>query len=117
MARRRLIPRLRRWSRCLAGLLTLVLQMGICAAPLLDHDGRIPASHAEHRGHRHSRQHNERSCVVCAVRAMQARTVNTDPAPLPRDDRQSLAAIVFGDVPASRDPPASNASRAPPHVS
>ena len=115
--RRRLIPRLRRWSRCLAALLTLVLQVGVGAAPLLDHDGRIPASHAEHRGHRHPRQHNERSCVICGVHAMQARTVSTDPAPLPTHGRQSLATTMFTGVPAARDAPASNSSRAPPQLS
>lgn len=117
MSPRRFLPRLRRWSRCVAALLTLVLQVGVGASPLFDHDGRIPASHAERRGNRHPRQHNESTCVVCAVRALQARAVSTDPVPLPYHRRQPQPTITLADAPPSRDAPTSNASRAPPHLS
>ena len=108
--------RLRHWPRRLAALLMLVVQSGVALAPVLDHDGRIAGPHAEQRGNRHPRQHNERTCVVCAVRALQAPVVRDDPAPLPLESRTP---VEFADreESASRDPPPSNASRAPPLLS
>ena len=116
MAPRRLLPRLHRWSLRLAALLTLVLQVGVGVSPLLDHDGRIPSAHAERHGSRHPRAHNERTCVVCAVRVLQTPTERTHPAPIARQVRKRIE-TVFAAAPASRDPPASNASRAPPPLS
>ena len=116
MAPRRLLPRLHRWSLRFAALLTLVLQVGVGVSPLLDHDGRIPRSHVERHGNRHPRAHNERTCVVCAVRVLQTPTERTHPAAIARQAHQRIE-TVFADAPASRDPPASNTSRAPPTLS
>ena len=116
MSPRPLLHRLRHWPIRFAALVTLLLQVGVGISPLLDHDGRIPASHAEQRGNRHPKAHNERTCVVCAVRALQAPVVTDNPAPLLTHRRPRIA-VTERTVVASRDPPASNASRAPPRLS
>ena len=106
----------RAWPLRFAALLILVLQVGVGLTPLIDHDGRVPASHVEQRGNRHPRAHNERTCVICAVRALQAPVVTDDPAPLPTM-RREMVEITDREQIASRDAPASNASRAPPRLS
>ena len=116
MARLPILTQLRHWPRRVAALLMVALQMGIGISPLLDHDGRIPARHAEQRGNRHARAHNEQTCVVCAVRALQEPSRRIDPAPIPRV-RQSRLEIEVADAPTSRDPPSANSSRAPPPLS
>jgi hypothetical protein len=116
MRSRPLLLRLRHWPLRFAALLMLVVQAGIGLSPLFDHDGRIAAPHAEQKGNRHPKAHNERTCVVCAVRALQAPAVIDDPAPLPVD-RRTPVEIADREQSASRDPPPSNASRAPPRLS
>lgn len=116
MRPRNLLLRLRPLTLRFAALLMLVVQGGVAISPLLDHDGRIATPHAEQRGHRHPTAHNERTCVVCAVRALQAPAVIDEPAPLPVQ-RRTPVEIADRQLSASRDPPPSNASRAPPSLS
>ena len=113
---RHLFPRLRSLTRRCAALLMLLLQVGVGISPVLDHDGRIPASHAEGRGSRHPKAHNERTCVVCAVRALQAPVILDTPAPRFTQNRACID-VAEHDVIASRDPPPFNATRAPPRLS
>jgi hypothetical protein len=110
------LTRRRAWPLRFAALLILVLQVGVGLTPLIDHDGRVPASHMEQRGNRHPKAHNERTCVICGVRALQSPVVTSEPAPLPIL-RREIAEIADREQIASRDPPASNASRAPPRLS
>lgn len=116
MKLRHLLRKAIHWQRRSTALLMLVLQVGVALAPLAERGSRQSVTHAEQRGTRHARMHNESTCAICAVRSMQARATTSDQAPPPRDVPQRFAVAIV-DVPASRDPPATNTSRAPPRLS
>lgn len=116
MKLRRILSRVIKWQRRSVALLMLVLQVGVALAPLAERSSRQTITHAEQRGTRHARMHNESACAICAVRSMQATVAAIDDVPPPRDVPRRLAVAII-DVPASRDPPAANTSRAPPRLS
>lgn len=116
MTAARLLTRIRHWPLRIAALLMMVLQVGVVVEPLTDHDGRVPAGHAEQRGHRHQRAHNERTCIVCGVRALQSPSPSVATPPIVRASR-ARTETAYVDVAPARDPPTANSSRAPPALS
>lgn len=103
-------------QRRMSALLMLVLQFGMVLAPMSERDGRRTVTHVEQQGTRHAQLHNESACALCAVRSMQTAVLQAASA---------LTVVVVADrlvsapsaILTSRDPPPSNASRAPPQLS
>jgi hypothetical protein len=104
------------WQRRVSALLMLVLQLGMVLAPMAEHEGRRTVTHVEQQGTRHAQLHNEATCALCAVRSLQAAVLQ-----VPHVITVAIATERLVSVPAtalaSRDPPPSNASRAPPRLS
>jgi hypothetical protein len=113
---RRPIHCARFWHRRLSALLMLVLQCGMAMAPMAEREGRRTVTHVEQQGTRHAQLHNEATCALCAVRSLHATVLQAS-----RTLTVLVATAQLVSAPrtvlTSRDPPPSNASRAPPPLS
>ncbi len=103
------------WPRRLTALLALVLQVGVVLAPLGERGARQTVTHAEQRGTRHARMHNESTCALCAAGSLQTAMAAPPPPPVLLELPAQVARIAL-QVPASRDPPSANTTRAPPRL-